>query len=41
MQRRGINQPWPYAETLLKDNPNWKPGLENFQYSSELVTFIP
>ncbi len=40
MKRRGIARVLALRGDAPKDNPNWRPGPDNFQYSCELVAFI-
>lgn len=40
IKARGINNVLALRGDPPKDNPGWKPGPENFQYSSELCAFI-
>ena len=40
MKNRGIRHVLALRGDPPKDNPDWKPGIENFQFSSQLVTFI-
>ena len=39
MKKRGIRHILALRGDPPKDNPDWKPGPENFQYSCELVAF--
>ena len=40
MKRRGIANVLALRGDPPKDNPNWKAGADNFEYSSDLVRFI-
>lgn len=40
IQRRGISNVLALRGDPPKDNPNWKPGVDNFHYSDELVSFM-
>jgi len=40
IKHRGINNVLALRGDPPQDNPNWTPGPENFQYSSELCAFI-
>lgn len=40
MKNRGIRHVLALRGDPPKDNPDWKPGPDNFQYSSQLVAFI-
>ena len=40
MKRRKINNVLALRGDAPKENPNWKPGPNNFKYSSQLVAFI-
>jgi methylenetetrahydrofolate reductase (NADPH) len=40
MKRRGIHHVLALRGDPPRDNPDWKPGPDNFQYSCELVAFI-
>ena len=40
MKSRGIHHVLALRGDPPKDNPDWKPGPDNFQYSAELVAFI-
>ena len=40
MESRGIANVLALRGDPPQDNPKWRPGPENFKYSSELVTFI-
>ncbi len=40
MKRRSIANVLALRGDAPKDNPDWTPGLDNFKYSSDLVTFI-
>ncbi len=39
-QRRGINHILALRGDPPKENPDWQPGVDNFQYSRDLVAFI-
>lgn len=40
MKARGINHVLALRGDPPRDNPDWVPGVDNFQYSSDLVAFI-
>lgn len=40
IRRRGISNVLALRGDPPKDNPNWKPDLDNFHYSNELVSFM-
>jgi methylenetetrahydrofolate reductase (NADPH) len=40
MKQRGINNVLALRGDPPKENPNWTPGKDNFQYSWELIAFI-
>ena len=40
MQRRGITNVLALRGDAPKDHPDWRPGPDNFKYSSDLVSFI-
>jgi methylenetetrahydrofolate reductase (NADPH) len=40
IKRRNIHNVLALRGDPPQDNPNWKPGPQNFKYSSELITFM-